>query len=210
MEKKRIAMIAATGSAAFLIGFSAVGLVAMAADTMTQVIGESVQIEQVAGSVKIEPHVTIAPEPAQMAEVANEWPTSTEQVKDIPEGAYVVHDSKLPHSFRDISHFAFETTIYEESQDEPWRAIPPKGTLVIGKKTYKFTRIAVSAKTIGFQTEERNGVRYKFTGEFNNFDYCETDEELPDVIGRLIKLERNKLAAEAEVSFSSPGCFCSN
>jgi len=211
METKRIAMMAATGSAAFLVGFAAVGLVAMAADTVTQVSAETTRIELAVEPVKFEPQVTITPEPAPEAEVVNEWPTAEDTVIDIPDGSYVVNDGKLPRSFRDVSHFEFETSVYNEaaSEDDPWVPIPPKGTIVIGKKNYKFTRIAVGATTIGFQTEERNGVSYKFTGKFNNFDYCETEEELPDVTGRLIKLEKNKWAAEAELSFSSPGCFCS-
>jgi hypothetical protein len=211
METKRIAMMAATGSAAFLIGFAAVGLVAMASDTVTLVSVETTRPELAVEPVKVEPQAAITPEPAPEAEVVNEWPTPEEAVRHIPDGSYVVNDRKLPRSFRDVSHFVFETSVYSESTSEgdPWIPIPPKGTIVIGKKTYKFTRIAVGATTIGFQTEERNGVSYKFTGKFNNFDYCETEEELPDVTGRLIKLEKNKWVAEAELSFSSPGCFCS-
>ena len=86
--------------------------------------------------------------------------------------------------------------------------IPPKGTVKIGKLNYKFVRISLGKNMIGFQTEERNGVSYRFTGKFNNFDYCETEEEQPDVVGGMIKLVNKKWAAEAEMSFFSGGCGC--
>lgn len=209
METKRIAMMAATGSAAFLVGFAAFGLVAMATDTVTQVSAETTRVEPAVNPVKVDSQVTRTHE-AEI-EIANEQFAPDGNIKIVPEGTYVVNGDSLPRKFRDLNYFAFETSAYSEKrpEDDPWVPIPPKGTIVIGKKIYRFTRIAVGATTIGFQTEERNGVSYKLTGRFNNFDYCETDEALPDVMGRLVKLEKNKWAAEAEVSFSSPGCFCS-
>ena len=100
MEKKRIAMLAATGSAAFMIGFAAVGLVAMVGDTITQVSGKTTRIEQAVEPVKSEPQVAFTPEPASEAEVVNEWPTPTEY--EISDGTYYADDFKPPRKFRDI------------------------------------------------------------------------------------------------------------
>lgn len=208
METKRIAMMAATGSAAFMVGFAAVGLVAMAADTVTQVTAESTPVEQVVEPVNAEPQVTITPEAAPEAEVVNEWPTPTEY--EITDGTYYADDFKPPRKFREIESFTFETYDYtKQLEDGSYGVpIPPRGTVMIGKTNYKFDRVSVGKNMIGFQTEERNGVSYRFTGKFNNFDYCETEEEQPDVVGRMIKLVNKKWVAEAEMSFFSGGCGC--
>lgn len=208
MKTKRIAVMAATGSAAFLVGFAAVGLVAMAADTVTQVTAETTRIEPVVEPVKFEPQVTITPEPAPEAAVVSEWPTAVQS--EISGGTYYADDFKPPRGFRDIESFTFEMYDYDNQLEDGSYGvpIPPKGTVKIGKTTYKFTRIGVGKDMIGFQTEERNGVSYRFTGKFNNFDYCETEEEQPDVVGRMIKLVNSRWAAEAEMSFFSGGCGC--
>ena len=208
METKRIAMMAATGSAAFLVGFAAVGLVAMAADAVSQVSAETTPLEQSVERVKSEPQVATTPEPAAEGEVVSEWPTPTEY--EISDGTYYADDFKPPRKFRDVESFSFEMYDYtKQLEDGSYGVpIPPKGTVKIGKTTYKFTRISLGKNMIGFQTEDRNGVSYRFTGKFNNFDYCETEEEQPDVVGRMIKLVDNKWVAEAEMSFFSGGCGC--
>jgi hypothetical protein len=208
MEKKRIAMLAATGSAAFIIGFAAVGLVAMVGDTITQVSGETTRIGQAVEPVKSESQAAITPEPAPGAEVVNEWPTPTEY--EISDGTYYADDFKPPRKFRDIESFTFELYDYDKQLEDGSYGvpIPPRGTVKIGKTNFKFSRVSVGKNMIGFQTEERNGVSYRFTGKFNNFEYCETEEEQPDVVGRMIKLVNNKWAAEAEMSFFSGGCGC--
>ena len=208
METRRIAIVAATGTAAFLVGFAAVGLVAMAADTVTQVTAEATRIEQAVQPIEVEPQVVITPEPAPAAKVVDEWPTSTDY--EISDGTYYADDFKPPRKFRDIESFTFEMYDYgKQLEDGSYGVpIPPKGTVKIGKLNYKFVRISLGKNMIGFQTEERNGVSYRFTGKFNNFDYCETEEEQPDVVGGMIKLVNKKWAAEAEMSFFSGGCGC--
>lgn len=208
METRRIAIVAATGTAAFLVGFAAVGLVAMAADTVTQVTAEATRIEQAVQPIEVEPQVVITPEPAPEAKVVDEWPTPTDY--EISEGTYYADDFKPPRKFRDIESFTFEMYDYDKQLEDGSYGvpIPPKGTVKIGKLNYKFVRISLGKNMIGFQTEERNGVSYRFTGKFNNFDYCETEEEQPDVVGGMIKLVNKKWAAEAEMSFFSGGCGC--
>ena len=202
--------MAATGSAAFLVGFAAVGLVAMGADTVTQTPVETTRIEPVVEPVKSETLPRRDPElqPEPKAEVVNEWPTPTDY--EISDGTYYADDFKPPLKFRDIESFTFEMYDYDKQLEDGSYGvpIPPKGTVKIGKTNFKVARISVGRNMIGFQTEERNGVSYRFTGKFNNFEYCETDEEQPDVVGRMIKFVNNRWAAEAEMNFFSGGCGC--
>lgn len=206
-------MMMATGSAAFMVGFAAVGLVAMVADSLSQVSAETTRIVPTVEPVRLEePVAIITPEPwppAEVAEVVDEWPTP-EAASEIADGTYYADEFKLPRQFKDVDSFTFEMYDYNKQLEDGSYGvpIPPRGAITVGKTTYKFTRVSIAKGMISFQTEERKGVSYRFTGQFNNFDYCETEEEQPDVVGRMIKLVNDKWAAEAEMSFFSEGCGC--
>jgi hypothetical protein len=206
---KHFAIWTATGSAAFLVGFAAVGLAAMTAEALTQKAAVTAQVEPLVEAVKIEEPVMIVPESTPDVEVADEWPSPADDT-EISGGTYYADDFKPPRNFKDVESFTFEIYDFEKQLDDGSYGvpIPPRGTVTIGKLKFKLTRIAIGKNMISFQTEDRNGVSYRFTGKFNNFDYCETEEEQPDVVGRMIKLVNNKWAAEAEMSFFSEGCGC--
>lgn len=127
-----------------------------------------------------------------------------------PGGWYYLDSEKVPKAFSDIDHIYLETReVYDENGEFVDRPIVPTGSVFTGSD-FKFARIAVSNPEISFQTTTINGVSYRFTGRFRSLslgDYCETDEDQPDLEGKLIKIKDGKWAAEMKAQFYiSCGC----
>lgn len=127
-----------------------------------------------------------------------------------PSGYYFPDLDKLPKGFSDFNHIYLEThEVVDEDGEYVDRPIVPKGS-VSEHKEFTFTRVAVGTNNFSFQTEAIKGVSYRFTGRFLNSlsgDYCETEEDQPELEGKLIKIKDGKWAAEMKAQFYiSCGC----
>lgn len=113
-----------------------------------------------------------------------------------------------PKGVRDFESINITTNDYNNASEENdyWGTpIPPEGYL-IAKKKYKFARVNIGSKLIAFETETRNGVSYKFVGNFP--DYRQRPEvDYVDLEGRLIKMRNGKKIAEGDIRLLvSCGC----
>ena len=126
-----------------------------------------------------------------------------------PSGEYYLDPEKVPKTFSNIDHLYLQVREeYDENGQFVDRPIVPKG-LIRTTHDFAFTRIAVGAHKISFQTATIDGISYKFTGQFNSpaEAYCETGEDIPELEGRLIKIKDGKWAAEFNAQFYiSCGC----
>lgn len=123
-----------------------------------------------------------------------------------PSGEYYMVDESKAKGFEDFEFVEIWMRDYDKQTDDgAWGVpIPPKGS-VQTKKAFKFKRIAIGGKEITFQTEEINGISYKFTGRFWDERY-ENDELPPDLAGRLIKFKNGVWDASTHAKFYMPGC----
>lgn len=127
-----------------------------------------------------------------------------------PNGYYYADLETLPKGFSDFDSIYLETSeVVDEDGEYVDRPIVPKGWISAARE-FTFMRVAVGTSEFSFQTETIKGTSYKFTGHFlNSFsgDYCETDEDKPDLEGKLIKIKDGKWAAEMNAQFYvSCGC----
>lgn len=158
------------------------------------------------------PPVAVAEEPFVISDTSGEnedVDVPNQEVWD-PGGWYYLDSEKVPKAFSDIDHIYLETReVYDENGEFVDRPIVPKG-FVFTDSEFTFSRIAVSNSEFSFQTKTINGVSYRFTGRFRSLllgDYCETDEDQPDLEGKLIKIKDGKWAAEMNAQFYiSCGC----
>lgn len=154
--------------------------------------------------------------PAEGQAMITDLPDETEQVKNTsfdefnPSGYYYPDLEALPKGFSDFDSFYLETSeVVDEDGEYVDRPIVPKGSISAARE-FTFTRVAVGTSEFSFQTETIKGVSYRFTGHFLHSlsgDYCETDEDQPDLEGKLIKIRNGKWAAEMNAQFYiSCGC----
>lgn len=190
--------------AAFTLGISAYAAVGLALSYIPTKSATSVAPERNIPETVSVPAAPIPMEPifvgpSSEKEISGEEP-SVEEFD--PAGEYYLNEEELPKAFADID--LLEITTHEDVEEacDRWISSPiaPKGSLQ-AKAAFKFDRIAIGGKEIAFQTATVDGVSFKFTGRFVNQAYCETDGDVPDLKGRLIKIKDNKWAAEIEAEF---------
>jgi hypothetical protein len=72
----------------------------------------------------------------------------------------------------------------------------------------QFTRIAVSQRTISFETETIDGISYRLTGQFDDYT-CDPNNEshIPPLTGWLTKIDNGKWSGQAHVDlWEYDGC----
>jgi len=157
-----------------------------------------------------EPPVT-ATEPTAPIVVGLEQTESGEGNEGVDfSGEYYLQSEGVPKPFADFNYLELVTHEYDEVNDGyVARAIAPKGS-VRTKTPLKFSRIAIGGREISLQTETVDGVSYKFTGKFPDYqseNYCDIDAPQPDLKGKLIKIKDGKWAAEMDANFYV-ACTC--
>lgn len=205
IKLNRIALCAAAGVSAFCIGFAGVAVATAAAETFfgSLTVAEVPEVKTTEFEpIPLEPALP-ALEPASNEEIEED--TSNEFYAH---GSFYIDQENLPREFRDFEHIEIQThDMAQLREDDTYGVrIPPKGW-VSAKVQFAFSRIAINAKDISFQTETVDGVSYRFVGQYHHVDYCETDGSTPDLIGRLIKIKDGKWAAEMKAElYAQCGC----
>lgn len=122
-------------------------------------------------------------------------------------GDYWMIDELKAQGFEDIEGLEIIMRDYDVNLDDhPYGLpMPPKGSLKT-KKTFKFKRIAIGGREIAFQTEEVDGISYKFTGRFLDEERLDGDEMPSDLAGRLIKFKDGIWIASMHAKFYTSHC----
>lgn len=180
----------------------------------TAVIASRFVITTVAGLTKPAEVSESVVVPAAGPERVVDLPDLRNELPPIPDdfnatGSYSLDIERVPPAFADIEFLEIETREYDE-QNETYlnRQIIPIGALQ-AKKTFTFTKLAVSNREISFETDTQNGIRYQFVGNFpvlTEFIACEECEYPADLSGRLKKLKNGKVIAELDAKFYYNGC----
>ncbi len=208
MKLKKIPLGILAAIATFTFGvfvYKSVGFVASFVHGLTV---KPATAEQILPQVEI-PAVPVFAEPIFVGPTANEASVGKDDEQESNwSGEYYLNEENLPKAFSDISYLDIQTHEYnEKAVDDPlFLPIAPKGSIQT-KIALRFDRIAIGGKQISLQTATVNGVSYKFAGRFlDHKDYSETDDDMPSLKGRLIKIKDNKWAAEIEAKFYVSGC----
>lgn len=118
-----------------------------------------------------------------------------------PTGDYSLDADVVPKTFADIEYLTIQTReYYQENGEYLDRPIVPSGSIRT-KTELKFARLAVGDSDLTFQTDTVNGVSYRFVGRFLREENFESEAEMPDLTGRLIKITNGKWAAEMDAKF---------
>lgn len=201
MKTKRIIISAAAGILAFGVGFGSGTIATQAAETVSSLFSKgdiAERNEPVIEPTNVEPPAAIVTEPVRVEAEKNE-PVLNEFYA---QGLFYLDAEKVPKEFRDIESLEIVTHDYERMREDGTYGvpIPPKGWIMT-KKQLDFDRIAIIGKEISFQTETVDGISYRFTGQYHHVEYCETEGDQPDLIGRLIKIKDGKWAASMKAEF---------
>lgn len=211
MKIKRILISAATGFAAFVIGFGAVMAVVAAGEILNG-------LSKPAATTNLTPvpipetvsEPAIVTEPAPELEPVDEPAANESETEFYGGGWFYLDQEKTPKEFSDIENMEIVTHDFEkmDADGTPGVPIPPKGELK-AKWSFRFSRISISEKAMSFKTETVNGVSYRFSGTYSSrYDYeCGINGETPRLDGQLIKIKDGKWAASMKTNFyESCGC----
>ncbi len=210
MKLKKLTLGILAAVAAFILGISAYAAAGFALSFVPTRAAKPEVFERATPNIQHAPETQTPGEPIFVGPSADEDTADGGQYSDEfdPAGEYYLDLETVPNAFADIDYLQIETHDYgHDSDDNPTSSpIAPKG-FILTKKALRFDRIAIGGKEITFQTATVKGVSYKFTGSFLTTDYCESDGDMPDLKGRLIKIKDNKWAAEMVAEFYvSCGC----
>jgi hypothetical protein len=208
MKIRKYVLAAAITILTFAFGVSVYTGVRMVASVLSSLAGrEDVVAQQTVEPVQAEPLVKmkeIVPAVIGLEEDNAEMPYGEPGHEFNGSGEYWMIDELKPEGFEDIE--SLEIIMRNYANDHPYGLpIPPKGSLQT-KKTFKFKRIAVGGKEIAFQTEEVDGISYKFTGRFLDEEILEGDEFPSDLAGRLIKFKDGVWIASMHAKFYTSHC----
>lgn len=207
------ALLATFGAAVGLTGLGRYLSAANAADQL-EIKKAFSEIQNSAPSTE-EIEKTIAAAKQKNDQEAEKTEESTDDKYDYA-GEYCLYDDPVK-GFDDFEKLDITTLDYSKATPEnsyQTRPIPPEGFIyTTGGKLFRYTRISLGKKQISFVTEAKNGISYRFEGEFpsgesigvkstNDFVY----QERVDLKGRLTKLRDGKKIAEAEVKLYVGGC----
>jgi hypothetical protein len=160
-----------------------------------------------------EENITVAAEP--VAETLVPMTGSTAEVETIDydfsnqTGEYYLSQGKLPLEFRDLEYLEIVTHVYNENSDHTdytWDPVPARGS-IHAKREYKFKTVSVSPVYLTFETEVKNGISYRFVGQFRapNASYDDYDKT-GDLKGKLQKLKDGVVTRSIQAVFYVPGC----
>lgn len=151
------------------------------------------------------------PQPEQEPVSYSVPPNSNEQ-EPAPDfdgtGSYYSAHRDLPKGFKKFDSLEIEMRDYSrisETSNYEGEAIPPKGSIRF-RKTYRFVRVAIGGKEIGFETESIAGISYRFTGRFVAEENIDIEGVAIDLRGRLIKLKNGKKADSTDIELYVGGC----
>jgi len=123
-----------------------------------------------------------------------------------PTGDYSIQWN-APETFADFKYFELETREYHDGNGNYLeRLIPPRG-VVHTNREFRIGQIAVAGHLIAFQTATVKGVSYRFTGRFEEGDYCELTGTTSALKGNLLKIKDGKVVAEMHAQFYRD-CSC--
>ena len=112
-------------------------------------------------------------------------------------GKYYLSEEQFPEGFTDFDHLEIKTQTYSET------AIPPKGR-VQTSRTFEFRSISINRDLLVFETEERGGIRYRFSGTVLQ-TVAKTGiikaGGVGDIAGKLEKLRNGETVASMETTF---------
>jgi hypothetical protein len=122
----------------------------------------------------------------------------------VPDGEYYPSEDDLSEGFKNVQWLVIESTDWTNATADIPPRILTKGEFKAGK-LYKFVKIAINNRLISFETEQINGIRYAFVGNFP--DDTDFDEKHPaDLLGILKKYKNGKLVAKQDFGFYVGGC----
>jgi hypothetical protein len=111
-------------------------------------------------------------------------------------GEYYLSEEVTPIGFDDFERIEFTT--YNYSRGTP---VLPAGAVYADRK-YKFNSISMDGDCLTFETEEKGGVSYRFTGRVVQNDEHEEDERaVGDLVGRLEMLKNGSTWATMDTAF---------
>ncbi len=212
MKIKKYVFPLAVGILTFALGVSVYTGARIATSLLSSIVwNEEVVVQAVVGDAPAAaPQIDAkAPEPIVVGiEESNPEVSQVEPEYEFDgTGEYWLIDDSLPKGFEDLEGLEIVMRDYDvDANDHPSGIpIPPKGSLQT-KETFNFKRIAIGAKEITFQTEEVNGISYKFTGRFLDEEHIEGDEFPSDLAGRLIKFKNGVWIASMHAKFYTSHC----
>lgn len=210
MKIRKYVLAAAIAILTFALGVSAYTTVRIAASLLSSLVWKEEVVVQPVVDLDQAPKIEIeAPESIVVGlEEANaEIPYGEPGHVFDGSGEYWMIDELKPEGFQDIESLEIIMRDYDVNWDEHQYGlpIPPKGSLKT-KKTFKFKRIAIGGKEIAFQTEEVDGISYKFTGRFLDEEHLQGDEMPSDLAGRLIKFKNGIWVASIHAKFYTSHC----
>jgi hypothetical protein len=212
MKIKKYGFALAVAILTFALGVSVYTGVRIAVSLLSSLVWkEEVVLEPIVETVQAEPLEVVTASPPIVIGLEND--SKSFENKGTPydqldfTGEYYI-DQK-PRGFEDFDYIAIFMSDYEKQTDDGTYGvpIPPKGS-VQTIKPFKFKRIAIGGPEITFQTEEVDGISYKFTGRFSTKAYCEIEGDQPDLEGQLIKFMNGTWAASTNAKLYVPTCGC--
>ncbi len=211
MKIKKYVFALSVAILTFAFGMSVYTSVRIAASILSSLVGkEDVVAQPAVESVQAEPLVEtieIVPTVVGLEEDNAEIPYGEPGHVFDGSGDYWMIDELKAEGFEDIEGLEIIMRDYDVNWDEHQYGLPmpPRGSLKT-KKTFKFKRIAIGGKEIAFQTEEVDGISYKFTGRFLDEEILEDDEFPSDLAGRLIKFKDGVWIASMHAKFYTSHC----
>jgi hypothetical protein len=119
-----------------------------------------------------------------------------------PDGSYYVLGD-LPKAFRDFQSLDIATSDYQTREDGSVYAVPVPPAIYLHTETkYNFTRININNRNISFETQSKNGTRYRFVGVFPEEYEDKISKEWISLEGILTKLRNGKKVAETKARFA--------
>jgi hypothetical protein len=173
------------------------------------------------------PDAVLSPENYSIAQSTSESEENLEakNQKFDPEGYFYIIGKEKHQQFEDFHSFYVENKDYS-SEEGYGKPIAPIGYVNAEKdfeiiSEFKYTKISIGSGQIEFETEQKNGINYEFSGHFlenGSFlyledKYDENDNWLPNEVlkGTLIKKRIGIEIAKADVEFGwylEPSCGC--
>ncbi len=137
-------------------------------------------------------------------------PTEKDELRKYPfypDGEFYP-DGVLSEEFSDFNSFSIEANNWENASEEnnyQPEAIVPKGFLLTNKK-FEFEKINIGNRLVSFETEIKNGISYKFIGEYPNNENLNPEDEWVELKGTLTKYKNGKKSISQKMTFYVPGC----
>lgn len=194
-----------------------VGTLAFSLSIGVYFIWQKLTIKTVAQSTSLVKPVIQISETKSVVESLDSLPStnievSTEKVESeeypfYPDGEFYTN-TNLTKEFIDFRYIEVEANDWEKASEEnDYKPLPiiPKGFLLTNKK-FKFIKINLGNRLISFKTETRNGISYKFIGEYPNNKNLNTEDEWIELKGTLTKYKNSKKVASQKMKLYVPGC----